>query len=94
MGDFNKDLAALKEYLYHTSVFQDYFSLKAEYETSEELAKMRHDIARATAVDPDNPNAFILREKYEMHPIIQDYNQAKEEVDSLLEEIKSILEGD
>ncbi|MCD8209344.1 MAG: hypothetical protein LUC31_00805 [Coprobacillus sp.] len=94
MGDFKKDVTALKEYLYHTSLFEDYFSLKAEYETSKELALLRHEIARATALDPNNPNAFILREKYEMHPIMQDYNQVKEEVDNLLEEIKSILEGE
>ncbi len=94
MSDFKTDVTALKEYLYNTDLFKEYFSLKAELEASKELEAMRREIAKMTAKDPNDPNLFVLREKYELSPIMQDYNQVKEEIDNLLMEIKSILEDE
>ncbi len=83
-------LEELKKELDNSPVVQEYLSLKNALENDEELKRMREEIARLT-----NENKIEEKESllaiYNSHPIVVNYNQAREEIVALLKQIKDIL---
>ena len=83
-------LEELKKELDNSPVVQEYLSLKNALENDEELKRMREEIARLT-----NDNKIEEKESllaiYNSHPIVVNYNQAREEIVALLKQIKDIL---
>ena len=83
-------LENLKKELDNSPIIQEYLSLKKIIENDEELKKTREDIARLT-----NDNKLEERDAllaiYNAHPIVINYEQAREEVINLLTQIKDIL---
>lgn len=90
MNDVDKALLALKDELDKSEIIQEYLSLKSVYEKDEELKKMREDIARLANEGKKEEHDALL-EIYNSHPIVINYEQAREEVQALLEQIKDIL---
>ena len=70
---------------------KEYYRLKELYENDDELKRLRGEIARL-ASEGKNKERKALLEIYNSHPLVSNYNQAKEEVIILLNEIKNILD--
>ena len=70
---------------------KEYYRLKELYENDDELKRLRGEIARL-ASEGKNKERKVLLEIYNSHPLVSNYNQAKEEVIILLNEIKNILD--
>lgn len=70
---------------------KEYYRLKELYENDDELKRLRGEIARL-ASEGKNKQRKALLEIYNSHPLVSNYNQAKEEVIILLNEIKNILD--
>ena len=89
-NDLEQSLLALKSELDNSPIIQEYLSLKSVIESNDELKKMREDIARLT-----NDNKLEERDAllaiYNSHPVVANYEQARQEVIGLLNQIKDIL---
>lgn len=70
---------------------KEYYRLKELYENDDELKRLRGEIAKL-ASEGKNKERKALLEIYNSHPLVSNYNQAKEEVIILLNEIKNILD--
>lgn len=70
---------------------KEYYRLKELYENDDELKRLRGEIARL-ASEGKNKERKALLEIYNSHPLVSNYNQAKEEVIILLNEIKNNLD--
>ena len=70
---------------------KEYYRLKELYENDDELKRLRGEIARLASEGKNNERKALL-EIYNSHPLVNNYNQAKEEVIILLNEIKNILD--
>ncbi len=90
MSDFDKDLENLKEYLYSTPTFKEYFRLKEEIEKDQELQSLKEQVANAKL--KNSANYQELKEKYDNNPLNANFTALREEIDETLLEIKQILE--
>lgn len=80
----------LRDALDNTPEFQEYYRLKDAIENDPELMRMRKEInflASKNMVEECNN----LTRVYNSHPIVQNYNQIKEEISQTLLMIKSQL---
>ena len=89
-NDLEKSLEQLKNELDNSPIVQEYLELKNVLENNPELKKMRDDIARLTSDNKIEERDALLA-IYNSHPIVTNYEQAREEVVSLLNQIKDIL---
>ncbi len=89
-NELELSLEELKRELDNSKIVQEYLSLKAALEGDEELKRMREEIARLT-----NENKLEERDAllavYNSHPIVVNYEQSREEIINLLNQIKDIL---
>ena len=69
----------------------EYRRLKSLYESDEELARMRKDIARLKASGKEEERKNLLK-IYESHPLVNNYEVAKQEVMDILLVIKNIIQ--
>ena len=69
---------------------QEYYRLREIYENDEELRKMRTDIARLKQEGKEEERNNLLK-NYNSHPIVNNYELAKNEVQSILLSIKDII---
>ena len=69
----------------------EYQRLKKLYESDEELARMRKDIARLKASGKEEERKNVLK-IYENHPLVNNYEVAKQEVMDILLVIKNIIQ--
>ena len=83
-------LEKLKKELDNSPIIQEYLSLKEVLENDEELKKMREEIARLTSEDKLEEREALLA-IHNSHPIVVNYEQARQEVINLLNQIKDIL---
>ena len=83
-------LNKLKEELDNSQIIKEYLSLKEVLENDEELKVMRGEIARLTNENKTEEKESLLA-VYNSHPIVVNYEQAREEVISLLKQIQDIL---
>lgn len=70
---------------------KEYYRLKELFENDDELKRLRGEIVRL-ASEGKNKQRKALLEIYNSHPLVSNYNQVKEEVIILLNEIKHILD--
>ena len=89
-SDLEQSLEQLKSELDSSSVVMEYLSLKDVLEKNEELKRMRDEIARLTSENKIEERDALLT-IYNSHPIVTNYEQAREEVVNLLNQIKNIL---
>ena len=90
MDKIDEVLCQLKIELDKNPVIQEYLSLKDKVESNPELKAMRLEIARLTNENKKEERDNLL-DTYNNHPIMVNYVQAREEVVSLLNEMKNIL---
>lgn len=69
---------------------KEYQKLKELYENDAELKQMRSGIARLESENKIEEKKNLL-EIYNSHPLVNNFNAAKEEVTNLLQMIKQIL---
>ena len=69
----------------------EYRRLKTLYESDEELARMRKEIARLKASGKEEERKNLLK-IYESHPLVNNYEVAKQEVMDILLVIKNIIQ--
>ena len=69
----------------------EYRRLKSLYESDEELARMRKEIARLKASGKEEERKNLLK-IYESHPLVNNYEIAKQEVMDILLVIKNIIQ--
>ena len=89
-NELEQSLEALKGELDNSPVIQEYLSLKSVIEKDEELKKTRDEIARLTSKNKLEERDALLA-IYNAHPIAANYEQARQEVINLLNQIKDIL---
>lgn len=70
---------------------KEYLKLKKLIENDDELAKMRLDIARL-ANEKKYEERDNLLQIYNSHPLVNNFYLAEEEIKSLLQSIKNIIE--
>lgn len=91
MDDLEKTLLSLKEQLDNYPTIKEFLSLKEVIEKDQELKSMRLEIAKLAyenkKIEHDN-----LVNIYNSHPLVVNYNEARKEVITLLNQIKEILE--
>ena len=88
--ELEQKLQSLKIELDNSPAIQEYLSLKEVLENNEELKKMRDEIARLTSENKLEERDALLA-IYNAHPIVINYEQAREEIVNLLHQIKDIL---
>ena len=81
----------LKQSLLELPEFKEYLNLKDLYEKDESLKQMRLDIARLKAEGKEEERKNLL-EIYNNHPLVNNYNIAKEEVKEILQTIKDMIQ--
>jgi len=72
-------------------IVQEYYRLKDLYENDKELEELRREIARLTNEGKEEEKKNLLH-IYENHPLVNNYNIAKEQVQELLLSIKEIID--
>ena len=90
MDELEIALTNLKGALDKSSIIQEFLRLKEVYENDLELKRMREEIARLTNEGKVEEHDALLA-IYNAHPIVVNYEQAREEVVALLSEIKDVL---
>lgn len=103
MNDFEIALNCLKEELFSLEEVKSYFKLKDEIDNNAELVLIKEKITSLKQemtlnIDLDD-KYFKAKEEYELllkkyteHPLIHNYEVVKENVYSILMEIKKIIE--
>ena len=91
MDKIVQDAKKLREEINNLPTFQEYNRLKSLYESDEELANMRREIARLKNEGKEEERKNLL-EVYNNHPLVNNYELAKQEVESLLLVIKNIID--
>lgn len=89
-SELEQSLNQLKEELDNSKIIQEYLSLKNILENDGELKKLREEIARLTNENKVDEKEALLA-IYNSHPVVVNYEQAREEVVALLNQIKKIL---
>lgn len=103
MNNLESQLEKLKDTLFNQECVKTYFSLKSQIEQNAELNELREKIkfhAQEMTKNMENDEIYFknkeLYEKvlneYNEHPLIADYNVVFEEVNSLLKQLKNIIE--
>lgn len=69
---------------------KEYLTLKALMEANEELATMRRNIARLESENKQEEKANLLA-IYNAHPLVNNYEIAKQDFKNLLQEIADII---
>ena len=91
MDKIVQDAKKLREEIDNLPTVQEYYHLKSLYEADEELANMRREIARLKNEGKEEEKKNLL-EIYNNHPLVNNYELAKQEVESLLLVIKNIID--
>ena len=91
MDKIVQDAKKLREEIDNLPMVQEYYHLKSLYEADEELANMRREIARLKNEGKEEEKKNLL-EIYNNHPLVNNYELAKQEVESLLLVIKNIID--
>ena len=91
MDKIVQDAKKLREEIDNLPTVQEYYRLKSLYEADEELANMRREIARLKNEGKEEERKNLL-EIYNNHPLVNNYELAKQEVESLLLVIKNIID--
>ena len=91
MDKIVEEAKKLREEIDSLPTVKEYYRLRSLYESDEELAKMRKEIARLKSEGKEEERKNLL-EVYDNHPLVNNYEVAKQEVESLLLVIKNIIQ--
>lgn len=91
MDKLIEEVKSLREDIDHLPEVQEYYRLKTIYENDEELKRIRLEIARLKSLNKEEEKNNLLK-IYNSHPLVVNYEAAKEEVKSLLRQIKDIIQ--
>ena len=91
MDKLIEEVKSLREDIDHLPEVQEYYRLKTIYENDEELKRIRLEIARLKSLNKEEEKNNLLK-IYNSHPLVVNYEAAKEEVESLLRQIKDIIQ--
>ncbi len=91
MNDLDIILKELKDALYQRKEVQEYLKNKKLLEEDISLKKMREDIARLK-VDGKEVERNNLLKIYESHPLVNNFEASKKEVESLIQSLKDIIQ--
>ena len=80
----------LSSLLKEEPLIKEYLHVKDLYENSKELEYMRQEIAHESN-QKDKSRYKELKDKYDNHPLVSNYNSLKEEVITLLKELNEII---
>ena len=80
----------LSEELKKEPVIIEFLRVKEIYESDEELAEMRKEIAYLSTLE-DISEYDKKKQMYDNHPLVSNYNYLKNEVVDLLTQIKEII---
>ena len=92
MNKVSDSILELKETIFKEPTVQEYLTLKKAIKESEELIKLQEDILYFNK-NNQSMKAKELMEIYNSHPLIVNYNNVKDDVNDLLNEIKAELEN-
>lgn len=70
---------------------KEYYRVRDLYEKDEELKAMRSEIARLKNEGKEEERKNLL-DRYNKHPLVNNYELAKQEVISILSVVKSIID--
>ena len=90
MNKTDEALEKLAKELYALPEVQEYLELKESIENDKELKEMRLEIARLTNEGKKEEHDNLLK-VYNSHPLVVNYQVAREELYNLLNQIKDIL---
>ena len=85
-----KQAKSLRHDIDNLPSIKEYYRVKDLYEKDEELKVMRTEIARLKSEGKEEERKNLL-ERYNKHPLVNNYELAKEEVISILSVIKDII---
>lgn len=91
MDEIILEAKKLREDIDNLPEVKEYYRLKELLEKDDDLRKMRSEIARLKAEGKEEERKNLL-EVYNHHPLVNNYEMAKEEVRSLLLTIKNIIQ--
>ncbi len=91
MDEVLKLAKSLREDIDNLPEIQEYYRLKKLMEEDEHLKEMRTQIARLKS-EGKNEESKNLLELYNNHPLVNNYNIAREEAIELLKSVKEIIE--
>ena len=91
MDKIVEEAKKLREEIDSLPTVKEYYRLRSLYESDEELAKMRKEIARLKSEGKEEERKNLL-EVYNNHPLVNNYEVAKQEVESLLLVIRNIIQ--
>lgn len=91
MDKIIEEAKSLREAIDSLPTMQEYYRLKSLYENDKELKAMRREIARLKneGKEEERKNLFEI---YNNHPLVNNYEASKQEVESLLLVIKNIIQ--
>ncbi len=103
MSDFKTELDGFCKDFFQNETIKTYLNLKEEIKNNKELNKLQKDItkyAQLMTKNVDNdPAYFVYKEKYEFakskydqHPLVHNLKEIAPEVESMLWQLKEILE--
>ena len=90
MNKTDEALEKLAKELYALPEVKEYLELKESIENDKELKEMRLEIARLTNEGKKEEHDNLLK-VYNSHPLVVNYQVAREELYNLLNQIKDIL---
>lgn len=82
---------SLREDIDNLPEVKEYYRLKVLYENDKELERMRKEIARLKAEGKEEERKNLLA-IYNSHPLVNNFTQAKEEVEHILLAVKEIID--
>lgn len=92
MNKIDESIQNLKTALNNDELIKQYLALKEAIENSNELKELKDNILSLNKANKIN-EMKVMKEVYDSHPLIVNFNALKEDVMELLNEIKDELES-
>ena len=91
MDKIVEEAKSLREDIDSLPEIKEYYRLKELYENDQTLKEMRRDIARLKSEGKEEERNNLLQ-IYNSHPLVNNYEMAKEEAERILLVIKNIIQ--
>lgn len=91
MDEIIKEAKELRKNIDELPEIKEYYRVKHLYENDQELKQMRTEIARLKSIGKEEERKNLLT-IYNRHPLVSNYEAAKEEAMSILLTIKNIIQ--
>ena len=91
MDKLIEEAKSLREDIDSLPEIKEYYRLKTLYENDQHLKEMRREIARLKSEGKEEERNNLLQ-IYNSHPLINNYELAKEEAERILRVIKDIIQ--